>query len=296
MDKIDKYFKLKELKNNGNDHHINNNKSNIEYDHKPFLTLDDNIGDTIALLINKKNKQDVKTLNLYKHNDDEKKASKKNISIFKDTKDISLNKEYNFQQLPNQDKRSILYITGGEGCGKTTYVYRYLVNYKKINPQKKIFLFSLKDADISIDKINPIRILFNDDLIKNPFKLKELENNVCVFDDIDNINNKNLKKAIYDLIDNIVCVGRDSNIECIITSHIFSNYKETRQILNNATTFTIFPNEGSEYFIRNGLKTYVGLDKKNIDYILNNNNSRWMTIYNKYPKYVLFNNGCYLIR
>lgn len=271
---------------------------NNNYDHnlnKPFLTFDD-IGDTIALLTNKKNDKDIKLLNLYKGDNDEKIDEKidlkHKIKRFYEIK----NNNYRFQQLPNTKKRTILYVSGGEGSGKTTYVYNYLVEYKKIYPKKKIYLFSLKTKDKSIDKINPIRIILNDDLITIPIKLKELENNVCIFDDVDNINNKKLKKAIYDLIDNIVCVGRDSDIECIITSHIFSNYKETRQILNNSTTFTIFPNEGSEYFVRQGLKTYVGLSKKNTNFVLDNINSRWITIYNKYPKYVLYNKGCYLIK
>lgn len=71
---------------------------------------------------------------------------------------------------------------------------------------------------------------------------------------------------------------------------MISNYRSTRQILNEATSITFFPKSSGTYHIKNYLKTYAGLDKSQIQKILKIS-SRWITIYRTYPSYIVWEHG-----
>jgi energy-coupling factor transporter ATP-binding protein EcfA2 len=194
---------------------------------------------------------------------------------------IKINKG-KLQQIPNIDKeRDILYITGPSGSGKSTYARNYLQIYKKIYPENPIYLFSELLEDESIDDLLPKRVkLTEDGLI--PVTQDDLKNSICIFDDIDNITNKNLRLVVYNLLNKILENGRHSKTSCIVTQHLPSNGIYTRKILNECSTITYFPNSGSAGKIFNFLQNYIGLTKK--DFLYNKKiKSRWITIFKNYP-------------
>lgn len=199
------------------------------------------------------------------------------------------------QLLPNTKTRDTNYIAGKSGSGKSTWISKYLSWYKKMYPDNKIFLFSRLAEDEVLDQYNPIRISLNEELVTDPIDPdEELCDSLCIFDDTDTIKDKNIKKAINDLKDDILQIGRHENVFVCIVSHLINNYKETRTILNESMYITFFPSSGSPHGIRYMLKNNMGLDKKQIERIMNLP-SRWVTLKNSCPLAVIYETGVYLL-
>ena len=141
-------------------------------------------------------------------------------------------------------------------------------------------------TDESLDKIKPKRFKLNEALHEDPIKVAELAESMCIFDDIDVISNKKIREAVYDILNQILEIGRHYKIDCICTNHLPTNGKETRRILNEAHTITYFPhNAGGK--IKYLLEEYVGLDRKQMAYI-KKQRSRACTIFKNYPQ-------CYML-
>lgn len=200
-----------------------------------------------------------------------------------------------FHQIPDiKSKRDCLYICAPNQAGKTTYLGEYLKYFKKVYPKKKIYLFSSQVNDPILDKYHPIRIELDEDLIQNKLTPDMLANSFVIFDDIDKIRNKKVKKEIYDMIEEILVNGAHNNLNIAITHHLMTNYKDTRVILNECSSITFFPRGGSAQQIRYTLKNYYGLSTKQIEHILKLK-SRWVTLFRGYPQVVLYSKGIYLL-
>lgn len=204
--------------------------------------------------------------------------------------------------LPNIKTRECLYIAGPQGSGKSYYTAMYIREFKKMFKKKKIILFSMVENDKAYENIKGIKqIKIDESLIDDPINIKEeLTNSLCIFDDIDAIQNKKLQQAVFNLMDDIASTGRDqeslgNDIYLISTSHQITDYQNTRGILNNATSITIFPKSGSAYGIQRALKLYCGMSTKQIENVMKLP-SRWVTLYKRYPQYVVYEKGIYIVK
>lgn len=197
--------------------------------------------------------------------------------------------------LPNTKTRDTLFVAGKSGSGKSTWISKYLARYKKMYPDNDIYLFSRLDEDEVIDQYKPIRIELNQEIVDDPIDpVTELENSLCIFDDTDTIQDKNIKAAITHLKNDLLEIGRHQNTFVCIVSHLINNYKETRTILNESMYITFFPQAGSPHGIKYMLKNNMGLDKKQIERIMKLP-SRWVTIKNSCPLAVIYEKGVYLL-
>ena len=213
-------------------------------------------------------------------NGNQKEASDDLIQEFRQLKIANDSK---FQHVPDTTKeREILYITGPSGSGKSTYTRKYLEQYKKKYKNREIYLFSSLPSDESLDKIKPKRIKLDESMYTDPIKVDELSESICIFDDIDVISEKKVREAVYDVLNQVLEIGRHYKIHCVVTNHLPTNGKDTRRILNEAHTVTYFPHSAGGK-IKYMLEEYVGLDKKQIAY-MKKQNSRWATIYKNYPQ------------
>ena len=134
-----------------------------------------------------------------------------------------------------------MYITGPSGSGNSTYTRKYLEQYVKQFKGRQIYLFSSPPSDESLDKIKPKRIKLDESLHTDPIKVQEFNESVCIFDDIDLISDKKIREAVYNILNQILEIGRHFKIHCIVTNHLPTNGKDTRRILNEAHTVTYFP-------------------------------------------------------
>ena len=92
---------------------------------------------------------------------------------------------------------------------------------------------------------------------------------------------------MYNILNQILEIGRHFKIHCIVTNHLPTNGKDTRRILNEAHTVTYFPHSAGGK-IKYLLEEYVGLDRKQIAY-MKRQRSRACTIFKNYPQ-------CYLLQ
>jgi|SRR6478609_6071130 len=201
-----------------------------------------------------------------------------------------------FEPLPNCEttfgERGM--VCGPTGSGKSTYASNYAKQYKKMFPNNKIIIFSGVKEDKVLDKLDPIRIEINESLINDPMQKEELNNSLCIFDDIETIRPTSLKKAVHELLIHVQKEGRKQNIYVLLCSHQFTRGVETRDISNESNYITFFPSSGSRYGITYYLNKYVGIPNDTIRRIMKLP-SRWVTVYKTYPMYVLYETGCFLL-
>lgn len=200
------------------------------------------------------------------------------------------------EPMPNlRNERDVLYIAGPSGAGKSTYIGKYIKNYKHAFPDNKIVVVSKVLKDPAFDCFNPIRIeISTENIIDNPIAVSEFKNCLVVFDDIDTITDKKLVKAVQQLRDDCMEIGRHDKVSVAATSHQLLNYKQTRDMINEAQTVTFFPRSGSSYHITNFLKNYGGMNPSQINRVLSLP-SRWVTLHKNYPCYVFYDKGAYLL-
>ena len=161
--------------------------------------------------------------------------------------------------------------------GKSWFAGRYIREWKKQHPDGKVTVFSQVPDDKELDKCGITKIAIDDGLVDNPPELKDYANCLVVFDDIDAIRDKKIKKIVTDLCDELQVVGRHDNTWVIRTSHLFRNWGTTRASLAEANKTVFFPQLGSSYGIRNWLKTHIGLDPKKIERMFKIR-SRWVVL------------------
>lgn len=194
-------------------------------------------------------------------------------------------KDNKFELLPNLNReRECIYISGCSGSGKTFFSKNYIKKYKKIFPKRKIYIFCSKKEDNSIDDINPIRINISEEFLKkDKIDYSVFENSLVLFDDIENISTeKDIKKEVMKIANQILNLGRQNNTTIIMISHMTMNGLFTKNILSECNLVVLFPNSGSFYQYLMYLKNYLGIPMKESKLILKVD-SRWLVIFRECP-------------
>jgi len=196
-----------------------------------------------------------------------------------------------FQQIASNlpfTQPDLLYVSGRRGSGKSYYIAEYLQEFIKMYPTFRIYMFSGKAKDELLDKYLSKRI----DITKIKeagFVAADFEKSLVIFDDIDCLDESkenNVKKAVYDLMNDIIETGRSLSVFCIVTSHIASNHGESKRILNGCSSFTFFL-ASSSHQTEYTLKNYFGFSPKQIRKILAIDDSRWCTVFRDIPQIVM---------
>ncbi len=249
--------------------------------------------------------------------EDDPKLQKMYLKAIEDCKAHSFDKEMvliegSMQMVPRlkydkETKRMIpsrecLYIAGPSGSGKSTYTANYTKQWQKRFPDCPVYLFSQIKSDEVLDKLGVKRIIMDEDLVDNPIEQSELvgrkyhgvKTSLVIFDDIDIITDPKVRAAVYKIQNELLEGGRHDEIYVISTAHQMMNYKQTRTLINEASSITFFPKSGSSYHNTRFLKTYCGLGPKQIKRI-NELPSRWVTVYKNYPMYVIYEHGIFLL-
>ena len=202
-----------------------------------------------------------------------------------------------FQLIPNVKKeRSCRAIFGQAGSGKSFWCCEYIKEYIKLYPKRPIYLFTTITSEIGcLKEIKKIKIIeLNESFANDDIPLEEFKQSLCLFDDVDNIRNKQLKKKLFQTLNDCLQVGRKFEIEVLITFHIATAGNDTKIILNecNSVSFNYktFGNRALKYL----LDAYLGLDKKQIERI-KKLDGRMITVLKTYPKLVLSEKELYVL-
>jgi hypothetical protein len=200
-----------------------------------------------------------------------------------------------FQPIGDWNKeRSVGYIVGASGSGKSYFIMEWVKEYKKKYKKNPIYLFSSLEEDETLDTIHPQRILLDDVFLKEPVDLEQYRDACVIFDDCDTIQHKKIKEKVYTIMNMMLNTGRHYNITIWCVNHTATGTKmETKIILNEAHYIVYFPvnmNRQLAYMLEN----YCGLDKKQLAY-LKNLGSRWICIYKHFPQVVIAEKQMFLL-
>jgi energy-coupling factor transporter ATP-binding protein EcfA2 len=207
---------------------------------------------------------------------------------------LKISNDSKFCPVPNTTtERDILYITGCSGSGKSTFTRLYLEQYKKKYKNREIYMFSSLKEDKSLDSIKPKRFIIDESLYTDPIKVEDLKESAIIFDDIDVVADKKIKEAIYNILNQVLEIGRHYNITCIVTNHLPTNGIWTRRILNESSAYVYFPASAGGK-VKYLLTEYLDIDKKQIRY-WKKCNTRWVLIGKNFPMYYICEHECGLI-
>jgi hypothetical protein len=237
------------------------------------------VGSPIAILQNSKDQSKTKILYVNAEKEDV-------VNYIKEYK--SPTKEQTFQQIPNiTTERQILYVTGASGSGKSYFTKAFTDQYKKIYPKREVYLFSSISDDSSIDKVKNLkRIKLTPEFLQDDITVQDFKDSLVIFDDTDVILDKKMKLKITGILNSILETGRHFNVSCIYTSHVACDGRETKRILNEAHSITIFPHGLGGRSLKYLLDNYLGLDRDQVKRI-KKLQSRWVSILKTFPMVVL---------
>ena len=207
------------------------------------------------------------------------------------SKELHITKENEiFQLIPSDRERDIHYITGQSGSGKSWFAKNYINEYIKKHPKNSIYLFSSISDDPSIDSIKGLQRIDikNPEFLDEDIELSDMKDSLVIFDDTDCIKEKNVRAKINGILNMILETGRHANISVIFTSHICCAGNDTKRILNETHSCTIFPKTLGNKSLKYLLDSYFGLDRDQIKKVKKMKGGRSVTIMKTYPM-VIFN-------
>lgn len=210
--------------------------------------------------------------------------------------DIKLPVGSSFEIVPNPDpkQREVLRIAGMSGSGKSFLARTYAENYRKLFPDRPVYLISELTHDETLDNMKggaPLRISL-DKLLEDPLKVDEFEPCLIVFDDIDSLK-KPYDALIYKMIDDVVSMGRHGNVSCIICAHNLTDFKRSRMQLAESHWLCFFPSAVSPKALRYVCENYAGMDIEDIKRL--RRLGRWVCIHKTYPPFVLSQHEAFLL-
>jgi hypothetical protein len=201
--------------------------------------------------------------------------------------------EFKFQQIPDKNtERSILYITAPSGSGKSFYTREYIKQYHKMYPKRDIFVFSSLEDDPTLDALKYLKRIKvkSQAFLESDIGASDFKDSLCIFDDCDCISDKLVKKQVFNILNSILETGRHFNISVVYTSHNSCAGNETKKILNECHSITIFPRTAGNRTLKYLLDSYFGFNKQEIEAI-KTIKTRWVTITKTFPQIMYTENS-----
>lgn len=202
-------------------------------------------------------------------------------------KTIELDDEGMFELLPSPDpkKREVWYIAGQSGSGKS-FIARSLASYyKKLFPEREVYLVSKLQQDDTLDALKFLKRLNIQSFIDDYPDLDEFKDSLTIWDDFDTLTG-DAEKVVKKLIDDLAIMGRHTNTSMLILSHYLTNYKATRLILTEATHLVVYPQSTSYHAMRYLLKNQVGIDEDDLKRY-RKFGSRWLLFGKGFPTFMI---------
>jgi len=203
------------------------------------------------------------------------------------SKEIVLDDDAMFELLPPSDpkKRSVWYIAGQSGSGKSWIAKQLAMYYHKLFPQRGIYLISKLDKDETLDALKFLKRIPIQSFVDDYPTLEEFRDTMCIFDDYDTLTG-DADKVITKIIDDLAIMGRHECVTILALSHYLTNYKKTRLLLNEATHIVVYPLSTSYNALRYLLKNYIGIDEEDLKKH-RKLGSRWLMYSKGYPQYMI---------
>jgi len=202
------------------------------------------------------------------------------------TTKIDIPDDGQFQLIPSPDpeKREVFYIAGASGSGKSHIAKGIAECYKKLFPDRGIYLISKLEEDSTLDALKELKRIKIQSLIDDYPTLEEFQECLVIFDDYDTFTG-NAEKVIHKLIDDLATMGRHTKTTMLCLSHYLTNYKKTRLLLNEATHIVVYPMATSFMALSYLLKSHVGMTKDDVRDL--KKMGRWVCVFKHYPQWLV---------
>ena len=193
-----------------------------------------------------------------------------------------------FEPLPcvSESWRTTQYAAGKSGSGKSYYMAGLIRRYMALFPGRPVYGFCLtkfKDdpayADLDIKQLPAS--FFADALDLE--KAFGSEGCFILYDDWDAADPAE-KRIILASIANVLTVGRKLQLSVGVTSHLLTNYKETRIVIHEADYVTVFP-RSCQYNSLKYLCDKMGIPKEVTARL--RRKGLWVSFHNSKPTFVL---------
>lgn len=225
---------------------------------------------------------------------------KKILSDMKSDKGVELPDDSTFQCIhtPDPKTRQIWYCAGISGSGKSHFARGVAESYKRLFPDREVYLISKLKEDETLDnlKINgklcPPKRIDVQSLVNDYPTIEEFTDCLLILDDYDTFDKKEYD-VVQKLIDDLAIQGRHTNTSMLVLSHYLTNYKKTRLILQEAHTLVLYPQATSFKALKYVLENYGGLDKEQVHAL--RKLGRWIAVKKTFPAYVISAHKAYPI-
>ena len=182
----------------------------------------------------------------------------------------------------SKDERSMIYVVGMSGSGKSFWTTQYVKEYLKKFKKNKVHLISPISDDKNINSLKPNRINPNStEFYNDPPECEDFKDSILICDDIEAYDKKTTAK-VMNLVNSIATTGRHHNVSLMMLCHTATNGQMSKILLNECHAIVLFPGnmtgKSSKYLLDN----YFGLDKNQIKNI-KNVDSRHIAIIRSYP-------------
>lgn len=211
---------------------------------------------------------------------------------------INLPDDSMFQVIPNPDPkaREIHYVAGISGSGKSYYARNYAEAYKKIFPDREVYLISKypvdEDDTLGKMKIGKPKSISLESLVSDYPSIEEFRECLIIFDDYDTLAPP-YDKVVLKLIDDVAIRGRHEAVSMLVLSHYLTNYKKTRLILGEAHYIVLYPMATSFKAMKYVCEHHCGLTNDEIHNL--KKLGRWIAIFKLFPQYLISQHKAYLL-
>ena len=180
-------------------------------------------------------------------------------------------------------------VYGSSGVGKSFFISQIVTQFKKMNPDKPIYIFSPIRDDPAFVKLKAIYIKIDDSILQEELQTSEFTSGLCIFDDIESVSRQYFK-AVSLFRDKCLEVGRHEGINIICVSHVIQAGNLTKKIINESDLSVVFPRSNFSA-IEKLVKNNYGFGREDIKYLRElGKTSRWVCIKRSYPTAIISEN------
>lgn len=209
-----------------------------------------------------------------------------------DMKEIELEPTEEISVLPSTRSERVL-IAGPAGCRKSTWAASYAKNWMLQNSGKKVHLFCRTGDDPAYEGIECDEIEVMEEIYEANLPIKDFEDSLVIFDDMDNLPWKEAKKFIHVLCNDLMANGRKLGIYVVYVSHTLLRGLETKVINNESNKVVLFNGCGDKQNL-SFLKEYASMEAKQARAITKMK-CKWFCLNRNIPRYIVHEKGVILL-
>jgi hypothetical protein len=206
--------------------------------------------------------------------------------------EIKLQPDEKIEVVPSPMNERII-IGGPAGSGKSYWAAMYARLWQKLHPDGLIHIFVRQADDPAYEGIEFEEIVVDDSILGRDLGIFDFIDTLVIFDDMDNLQDKDVIVYIHKLLNDLMACGRKQNIYVMYVTHIFKNRFKTQVALNESNKIVFFNGMGDRGNV-GVLKDYAQMSKEEVNRLISVK-SRWCCLERKRPRYVVHERGIFLV-